>query len=468
MPNRLPTMCFGLFLGIALQIGSGTVCSDFSDTQSYQLDIASLLVKRCLACHNAKKLEGNYSIASFRDLLRAGDSARPPIVPGKPIESELYRRLIDSDPEVRMPAEAEPLTPRQIELIAKWITSLKSDSLLSSRPIEELVAYGPTHVASPRNYTKRLPITALAATANGNRVFANGYGEVTIWDTANGQLAGRVPVGWSHIADIEVTRTGDVLAVSAGIPGQLGVVQLIRVHDQSPPMTLATGSDLFPDIAFSPDESRISVGGSDGSLRVFECTSGKSLHRSTPHADCLNAVTWAGGGEYILTASRDRTAKLFRAHSFELIASFDRHERTVGGVAGLGSLFASVDETGKLRIWPDDGTDRELAEWTGLARSAQRITANPTHLLIADRHLVRRFYVTVREEDAGKDEQGKLKKKNKTTILASPSLTLPAGTRIMSLCVVAAEKILAGTDNGEIHVWSLDNERHIRSFKANP
>ena len=49
------------------------------------------------------------------------ESGKVAIVPGNHQKSELYKRLIHSDPQERMPQEAPPLKQEEIDLIAQWI-----------------------------------------------------------------------------------------------------------------------------------------------------------------------------------------------------------------------------------------------------------------------------------------------------------------------------------------------------------
>ncbi len=468
MQKKLTTNCLAVLVFAAVLLGQRPSRVNSADGDVFRDSVGPIFVARCLACHGTKKQEGNFSMANMAAMFRQGDSGRAPVVPGKPADSELFQRLTNTDPDQRMPAEAEPLSAAEIDSVRRWINSLGPNPALNDRPIEEYASDAIGKVVPPVKYHKRYPITTLVLNPDQSRIYASGYGEITVWDTATGQLAQRIPIGWPYIADIEASSQGDWLAVSAGIPGQLGVVQLIDAHGTRPPKVLARASDIFPDAALSPDGSKLSIGASDGSLRIMNCQSGATLHHSTPHADTVNAIAWSPTGEYILTASRDRTAKLFRAEDYELVASFDRHERTVGGVALLKSFPVSVDETGKLRIWPDDGTDRELAEYAGLARIAQRIAADGSQLLIPDRNQIRRFQVSQREEDAGKDENDKPKKKTKTSVIDASGLELPSLTRIVSLSATQSGIVAAGTDRGVIHIWFADDEKPRRTFVANP
>ncbi|KIC91445.1 PSD1 and planctomycete cytochrome C domain-containing protein [Flavihumibacter sp. ZG627] len=95
---------------------------------SYNFDIRPILSDKCFKCHGP---DGNTIEAGLR--LDLPDSAYAPlketkgafaIVPGKPDESELLRRISSQDPDYQMPTPEShlgSLTPYQIELFRKWI-----------------------------------------------------------------------------------------------------------------------------------------------------------------------------------------------------------------------------------------------------------------------------------------------------------------------------------------------------------
>ncbi len=98
------------------------------DTVSYNFHIRPILSDKCFACHgpDAKKRE-----ASLR--LDIADAAYAPLketkgafalVPGKPGESELFKRVTSTDPHYMMPvpdSHIPALTPDQVALFKKWI-----------------------------------------------------------------------------------------------------------------------------------------------------------------------------------------------------------------------------------------------------------------------------------------------------------------------------------------------------------
>ncbi len=81
-------------------------------------DIQPLLSKRCFACHGPS---GQPELVRFdrREAMVAADV----IVPGKPDESELLKRITSTDPNERMPPKGDPLDASQIALLRQWIAN---------------------------------------------------------------------------------------------------------------------------------------------------------------------------------------------------------------------------------------------------------------------------------------------------------------------------------------------------------
>jgi len=64
---------------------------------------------------------GGFSLLLEEFAFRTTESGKPAIVRGNHQKSELYKRLVHHDPEMRMPQEKEPLQAQEIKLIAQWI-----------------------------------------------------------------------------------------------------------------------------------------------------------------------------------------------------------------------------------------------------------------------------------------------------------------------------------------------------------
>jgi len=86
---------------------------------------------KCASCHNAHRAKGDFTMASYNDILKSGESGHPSITPGDPDKSEVYSRIVlPEDHADRMPPEGKtPLSPREISLLKHWIAAGATDSL---------------------------------------------------------------------------------------------------------------------------------------------------------------------------------------------------------------------------------------------------------------------------------------------------------------------------------------------------
>ena len=85
---------------------------DFSDS------ILPIVEAKCVACHPASGGQAGLSLTSKAGILRGGSSG-PAIVPGKPAESLLMRKVSGEKPE--MPPVGEPLSAEEVDLVRSWI-----------------------------------------------------------------------------------------------------------------------------------------------------------------------------------------------------------------------------------------------------------------------------------------------------------------------------------------------------------
>lgn len=108
-------------LSLLLAAGPAQAADDPID---FARDIRPLLSTACLHCHGPDEAsrEADLRLDSREDafLDRGGYAA---VVPGEPEKSEAYRRIISSDPDLRMPPpdSGHSLDDEEISLIRKWI-----------------------------------------------------------------------------------------------------------------------------------------------------------------------------------------------------------------------------------------------------------------------------------------------------------------------------------------------------------
>lgn len=85
-------------------------------------DVAPILERRCLSCHNDRDRRGELSLQSARSTSQGGESGEV-IVPGDPQSSYLLDLLMPADGTAEMPKDEPPLDSQEIDIIRQWITS---------------------------------------------------------------------------------------------------------------------------------------------------------------------------------------------------------------------------------------------------------------------------------------------------------------------------------------------------------
>ena len=110
------------------------------ETVSFAKDIAPIFVANCTGCHGTNQPRNNFSANTIETLLRGGDRGEP-ILPGKPADSLLIKKLKGTADGARMPMNRTPLEDAVVAKIEKWIEEgAKFDGPDPKQPIAEVAA----------------------------------------------------------------------------------------------------------------------------------------------------------------------------------------------------------------------------------------------------------------------------------------------------------------------------------------
>ncbi len=105
-------------LGIVLWISNDFLGNSDVD---FNTQVRPILNQKCMKCHGGVRQQGGLSFL-FRqmalDTLTSGEFA---IVPGSIKKSAMIERIMEQDPELRMPPEGPPLTTEEISILTSWI-----------------------------------------------------------------------------------------------------------------------------------------------------------------------------------------------------------------------------------------------------------------------------------------------------------------------------------------------------------
>lgn len=108
----------------ALPTGAGGAAVVPPERSFFAERIMPAMDRTCVSCHNPDKTKGGLLLDTYGAMLTGGDSG-PSIVPGKPAESELYRRItLPHDDEEFMPSGGKkPLSAEETRWIEQWIAA---------------------------------------------------------------------------------------------------------------------------------------------------------------------------------------------------------------------------------------------------------------------------------------------------------------------------------------------------------
>ncbi len=91
----------------------------------FNRDVRPILAENCFKCHgqDAKARKGDLRLDTREGALGKRPDAPPAVIPGKPAESELYKRISAADPDDLMPPAKsnKKLSAREKEILKRWI-----------------------------------------------------------------------------------------------------------------------------------------------------------------------------------------------------------------------------------------------------------------------------------------------------------------------------------------------------------
>ena len=105
--------------------GLTTLAAADPEASFFTARIAPVLERTCYSCHGTEKKKGGFQAHTLELLVKGGKDSGAGIVPGKPDESSIIKRLsLPKDNDESMPPEDKPQpTEKEVALLKWWITA---------------------------------------------------------------------------------------------------------------------------------------------------------------------------------------------------------------------------------------------------------------------------------------------------------------------------------------------------------
>lgn len=348
---------------------------------SFREDVAPILVRSCLGCHDDRKAKSGLNMKTFALLRQGGETLAEGILePGDPDASYLIE-LVRPDGEPRMPYKQKPLSDDEIATLERWVAqgakfdgSSESETLIASLidPLKNLPKISPEVPTSA-------PITALAYAPDGQRLAAAIGTEVLIFDAAKGQPVATLTDHPGPLKALRFTTDGKALIAAGGRAGMFGSLIVWNVESKTRLYDLRGHADQILAIDLAPDGRTLISGSYDGLAKLWDIVEGQELKTLKEHTDAIYGVAFAPDGKTVATASGDRTVKVWDVASGRKRASLSdaTAELYAATFAPDGKTLFAAGVDRSIRAYTIDG------DTITLARSAFAHDAAVIRLVVA-------------------------------------------------------------------------------------
>ncbi len=332
---------------IACAITHAAVYAEES-SPDYQQDIAPLMVKYCVGCHEGEDGESELALDSFAGLT-AGGRRGPAVVAGQADGSRLFQMILGELEPVMPPEDNPRLNEAEIELLRQWIDAGAKGPEGEQPRFAAVKAPKIELIAEPRE-----PISAVAYRPPAGEVIAvAGYGNVRLISAANRGVTQALEGHTGNVNAVNFSGDGQLLVAASGEAGLFGEVSIWNV-DQGTLLHRIRGhrNSLYA-AKLSHDGSLLATSSYDHDVKLWNAATGEEIATLSGHNDAVYDLAFSPDDRLLATASGDRTVKLWDTASKERIDTFGESTKelytVVFGPDGQRIIAGGVDN--RIRTW---------------------------------------------------------------------------------------------------------------------
>lgn len=211
----------------------------------------------------------------------------------------------------------------------------------------------------------RVPVSAIAFSPDGSRLLVGRHQAVQVYDVAGKRAVSSIACPFPKISSLAFANDGQLLLVAGGTPGASGGVQLFDWPAGRLVQSLTNRTDMTTAVAVNPAGNVVALAGTDHRVELLKLDAAgrkiSPLHPLTDHSRPVLAAAFSPDGQRLVTASVDRSIKVWDAATGKLQRSFSHHTdivhclsfrpRTMVDGRSVPFYCASGSDDKTVRVW---------------------------------------------------------------------------------------------------------------------
>lgn len=290
-----------IFFVVASNVGA-------DDAVKYSTQVAPVLQKYCVGCHNRVDSQHGLSLQGADDILK-GDEAGEVLNLTQLADSRLLKVLTAEGDDHMPPVDQLQPSTDEVKLLQTWISSgAKFDSRTAVLPALPQVKVTAKQV--------RNPVLSMSVAENG-RIFSGRFKSVEAVDQNGADANWKVAIPDGKVNSVEVSKDGTRLLVATGVPGLSGRAVVIDLASSANIAEFPGQNDILYSAVWSNDEKLVATAGYDRKIILHDVATGKVTKEFNGHNGAVFDLEFSYDGTLLASASADATVKIWHVASGE-------------------------------------------------------------------------------------------------------------------------------------------------------
>jgi WD40 repeat protein len=211
-------------------------------------------------------------------------------------------------------------------------------------------------------------VRAVAFSPVGDMFASGGIDDalIILWNSATGKPIQLIrPTGIS-VTDLVFSPDGKHLASTHGWGRVLGRLIVWDILANRATLELPLSPRDAVGVAWSPDGGKLAVEAADGTILIFEVSSGRQLGSCFSEDGTRGGIVFSNDGKLLVSAGVGNSIRVWRSDTLTTIREFQGHTARVVDIAfnPQGTMIASSSEDYTIRLW-DAASGKLLRTFSG-------------------------------------------------------------------------------------------------------